>query len=84
VQLDAARPWLGLYLTRGIAAGAVIGRQRTENLCAAQYQRAPGPIDDVVEATALNSSCALATRFDLEMKGFVRQLPGKQFNKILL
>ena len=44
----------------------------------------PRPIDDIVEGTGLNSSDVLATLFDLEMKGFVRQLPGKQFSKILL
>jgi DNA processing protein len=44
----------------------------------------PRPVDDIVEATGLNSSDVLATLFDLEMKGFVRQLPGKQFSKILL
>jgi DNA processing protein len=44
----------------------------------------PRPIDDIVERTGLNSSDVLATVFDLEMKGFVRQLPGEQFSKILL
>jgi DNA processing protein len=41
----------------------------------------PRPIDDIVETAGLNSSDVLATLFDLEMKGFVRQLPGKQFSK---
>jgi DNA processing protein len=41
-------------------------------------------IDDIVERSALNSSEVLATLFDLEMKGVVRQLPGKQFSKVLL
>src|SRR6266478_1441402 len=44
----------------------------------------PRPIDDIVERTGLTSSDGLAALFDLEMKGFVRQLPGKQFSKILL
>lgn len=44
----------------------------------------PRPIDEIVERTGLHSSDVLATLFDLEMKGFVRQLPGKQFSKILL
>ncbi|HVO57603.1 MAG TPA: DNA-processing protein DprA [Dongiaceae bacterium] len=42
------------------------------------------PIDDIVERSGLNSSDVLATLFDLEMKGFVRQLPGKQFSKVAL
>jgi len=41
-------------------------------------------IDDLVYTSGLNSSEVLATLFDLEMKGIVRQLPGKQFNKVLL
>jgi DNA processing protein len=41
-------------------------------------------IDDIVEASGLNSSEVLATLFDLEMKGIVRQSPGKQFSKVLL
>ena len=41
-------------------------------------------IDDLVETIGLNSSEVLATLFDLEMKGIIRQLPGKQFTKVLL
>jgi DNA processing protein len=44
----------------------------------------PKPIDDIVESSGLNSSEVLATLFDLEMKGIIRQLPGKQFSKVLL
>ncbi len=44
----------------------------------------PRGIDDIVETSGLNSSEVLATLFDLEMKGMVRQLPGKQFSKVLL
>ena len=42
------------------------------------------PIDDLVESSGLNSSEVLAALFDLEMRGVVRQLPGKQFLKVLL
>ena len=42
------------------------------------------PIDYLVETSGLNSSEVLATLFTLEMKGVVRQLPGKQFTKVLL
>jgi DNA processing protein len=41
-------------------------------------------IDDLVDTSGLNSSEVLATLFDLEMKGIIRQLPGKQFSKVLL
>jgi len=41
-------------------------------------------IDEIVETTGLNSSEVLATLFELEMKGIIRQLPGKQFSKVLL
>ncbi len=44
----------------------------------------PKPIDDIVERSGLNSSEVLATLFNLEMKGIIRQLPGKQFSKVLL
>ena len=44
----------------------------------------PRHIDDIVESSGLNSSQVLATLFDLEMKGIVRQSPGKQFSKVLL
>jgi len=41
-------------------------------------------IDELVENSGLNSSEVLATLFDLEMKGVVRQLSGKQFSKVML
>lgn len=44
----------------------------------------PVHIDDIVELSGLNSSEVLATLFNLEMKGIIRQLPGKQFSKVLL
>jgi len=44
----------------------------------------PRHIDGIVERSGLNSSLVLATLFDLEMKGIIRQLPGKQFSKVLL
>lgn len=44
----------------------------------------PKHIDDIVERSGLNSSEVLATLFDLEMKGIIRQTPGKQFSKVLL
>jgi len=44
----------------------------------------PVHIDDIVERSGLNSSDVLATLFNLEMQGIVRQLPGKQFCKVLL
>jgi DprA winged helix domain len=37
----------------------------------------PQPFDDIVERSGLNSSEVLATLFDLEKKGIIRQLPGK-------
>ncbi|HEV2387503.1 MAG TPA: DNA-processing protein DprA [Candidatus Acidoferrales bacterium] len=41
-------------------------------------------IDELVELAGLTSSEALAALFDLEMKGYIRQLPGKQFVKVML
>jgi DNA processing protein len=44
----------------------------------------PRHIDEVVELSGLTSSEVLAVLFDLEMRGLIRQLPGKQFLKVLL
>lgn len=41
-------------------------------------------VDDLVERSGLTSSEVLAALFDRELKGVVRQLPGKQFLKVLL
>src|SRR5712692_469620 len=41
-------------------------------------------VDELVEESELNSSVVLAALFELEMKGIVRQMPGKQFVKVLL
>lgn len=41
-------------------------------------------VDQLVETSGLTSSEVLAALFNLEMKGIVRQLPGKQFLKVLL
>jgi DNA processing protein len=41
-------------------------------------------VDDLVETSGLSSLEVLAALFDLELKGVVRQLPGKQFLKVLL
>jgi DNA processing protein len=40
--------------------------------------------DDLVELSRLASSAELAALFDREPKGVVRQLPGKEFLKVLL
>ena len=65
---------------RAAAALEGEGKKIYELLSAEQ----PVHIDDIVERSGLNSSEVLATLFDLEMKGIVRQLPGKQFSKVLL
>ncbi|MGC1685099.1 MAG: DNA-processing protein DprA [Candidatus Acidiferrales bacterium] len=41
-------------------------------------------VDELLELSGLTSSEVLAALFDLEMKSVVRQLPGKQFLKVLL
>jgi hypothetical protein len=41
-------------------------------------------VDEWVEKSGLTSSEVLATPFDPERKGVVRQLPGKQFREVLL
>ncbi|MGA8767200.1 MAG: DNA-processing protein DprA [Candidatus Acidiferrales bacterium] len=41
-------------------------------------------VDELVELSGLTSSEVLAALFDMELKGVIRQLPGKQFLKVLL
>src|SRR5580692_2955457 len=41
-------------------------------------------VDEIVEKAELNSSEVLAALCEMEMKGIVRQMPGKQFIKILV
>lgn len=65
-----------------IAAASLDGSQK--KLYELLNAEEPMPIDDLVERSGLNSSDVLATLFDLEMKGIIRQLPGKQFSKVLL
>jgi DNA processing protein len=40
-------------------------------------------IDELVDVSGLSSSETLAGLFDLEMKGYIRQPPGKQFVKVI-
>jgi DNA processing protein len=44
----------------------------------------PRHVDELVERSALSSSEVLVTLFELEMKGVIRQMPGKQFVRVLL
>jgi DNA processing protein len=41
-------------------------------------------VDELMELSGLTSSEVLATLFDLELRGAIRQLPGKHFVKSLL
>lgn len=41
-------------------------------------------VDELVETSGLSSSEVLSALFELEMKGLVQQLPGKQFLKVML
>jgi DNA processing protein len=40
-------------------------------------------IDELMERSELTSSEVLAALCEMEMKGMVRQMPGKQFVKVL-
>lgn len=44
----------------------------------------PAHLDELVERSGLSSSETLASLCELEMRGIVRQMPGKQFIKVLL
>jgi len=64
-----------------LAASLISSEKKIYELLSVEETR---HMDDIVERSGLNSSEVLATLFDLEMKGIVRQVPGKQFSKILL
>jgi len=64
-----------------VADGLSPTEKKIYELLSAEESR---PIDSLVETSGLNSSEVLATLFTLEIKGIVRQLPGKQFIKVLL
>jgi len=40
-------------------------------------------VDELVEKSELTSSEVLVALYEMEMKGIVRQMPGKQFIKVL-
>jgi DNA processing protein len=65
-----------------VGAASLKGLQK--KLCELLNAEELMPIDDIVERSGLNSSDVLATLFDLEIKGIIRQMPGKQFSKVLL
>jgi DNA processing protein len=44
----------------------------------------PIHVDELVESTGLNSSETLAALCEMEMRGIIRQMPGKQFVRVLL
>ena len=41
-------------------------------------------VDELVDKSELSSSEVLAALCEMEMKGIVRQMPGKQFVKVML
>jgi predicted Rossmann fold nucleotide-binding protein DprA/Smf involved in DNA uptake len=71
---------LGVIVVEGAQySGSLITARLAMEFCREVF----GVIDDIVERCGLNSSEVLATLFKLEMKGIVRQSPGKQFSKVL-
>jgi len=89
MQMDASLLWLALGLPRNRKPGSGTSwrllrwrgsKKKLYELLAADE---PVHIDDIVERSGLNSSEVLATLFDLEMQGVIRQLPGKRFSKVL-
>ena len=62
-----------------LAAAALNGSEK--KLYELLSAEVPVHIDDIVERCGLNSSEVLATLFDLEMKGIIRQLPGSSSAK---
>src|SRR5229473_2963907 len=66
----------------GLFQSALAGTEGT--LYAMLNTDEPRHVDELVERSGLNSSEVLATLFMLEMKGIIRQMPGKQFVRVLV
>jgi DNA processing protein len=64
-----------------VAHGLSPTEKKIYELSSAEESR---PIDGLVETSGLNLNQVVATLFTLELRGIVRQLPGKQFNRALL
>ena len=64
-----------------VADGLSPTEKKIYELLSAEESR---PIDGLVETSGLNLNQVVATLFTLELRGIVRQLPGKQFNRALL
>jgi predicted Rossmann fold nucleotide-binding protein DprA/Smf involved in DNA uptake len=75
--LDGWRPSPNVLVEEGLAPGE---RPLYELLSVDQSRH----IDELVELSGPTSSEVLPALFDFELKGVVRQLPGKQFVKVLL
>ena len=66
----------------GLFQSSLVGAEST--LYAMLNTDEPRHVDELVERSGLNSSEVLATLFMLEMKGIIRQMPGKQFVRVLV
>ena len=64
-----------------VADGLSPTEKKIYELLSAEESR---PIGGLVETSGLNSNQVVATLFTLELRGIVRQFPGRQFNKVLL
>lgn len=78
VQLEAVESEQRYLL---VADGLSLTEKKIYELLGAEESR---PIDSLVETSGLNSNQVVATLFTLELRGIVRQLPGKQIDKVLL
>jgi predicted Rossmann fold nucleotide-binding protein DprA/Smf involved in DNA uptake len=71
-------------MPRNLLAFAASGALENQTLRTTARQKKPGTLEELVENSGLHSYEVLATLFDLEMQGVVRQLPGKQLSKVML
>jgi predicted Rossmann fold nucleotide-binding protein DprA/Smf involved in DNA uptake len=69
---------------RQFTAGGIVRTRRRNKIYELPSSDQAVHIDDIVERSGLNCSEVLATLFNLEMKGIVRQMSGKQFTRVLL
>jgi len=78
VQLEAVESERRVLL---VADGLSSTEKKVYELLSAEESR---PMDGLVETSGLNSNQVVARLFTLELRGIVRPLPGRQFNKVLL
>ena len=79
--LEELAPQLGAALVERRAAAAMAGLTAAERSLLAAIERDGLHVDEVIARAAVPAEQALETLLALELRGLVRQLPGKRFRR---